>query len=334
MTTVALAEDTVFVSRITRWKKFSKICAALSIFSALAYIGLQGYYFLRVDDPLFIAIIMLNAAIAIGFGFYFERKLYRMLTAFNETDPSERIEPDAAIDSIFHHWFAGWAAVLFSGGLALWVFLLFPWNEHSSIWQAQPLNLALAFFLFCSNLIIGYGLYCIVRFWLLAWVRIERMTLNVLEPTRPDLAMYRDIIGDLVILIAGIATLAVISLPLSQIDLGITTVLFSLAALGTVIGSYLLPMLPMTRKFHQMKNAELHRLERRINRLYKSMMTADDPTSQKAQMEGYVALRDQLKAVKTLPPGGEFSIITSVTVTFMTFLPAIFEWAKWLVTPQ
>lgn len=332
MTTVAPPGGTPFASRLTRWKTISKVCAAASLLSAFAYIGLHFYWFWRVADPLFIAIILFNAGLAIGFGFYFERKLNTMLTAFNETDPTERIEPESAIDTIFHHPFAVPAAMLFSGSIAAWVFLLFPWNPHSGIFQAQPLNVLLALFLFCSNIIVGYGLYCVGRFWLLAWHRIQRMELNVLLPTRPDLAMYRDIIRDLVILIATIATLAVISLPLSQIDPGITTVLFSLIALGVVVASYLLPMLPLTRKFHLAKNAELHRVEQRINTLYEGMLKSDDPTTNKAQMEGYTALRDQIKAVKTLPPGGEFSIFTSIAVSFMTFLPSIIDWATKLVT--
>lgn len=333
MTSAALTTAPT-ASRMTRWRTLSWICGASSLTAGILYIAAQFRLLGHMEDPFFVAIILFNTSIAIGFGFYFERKLTRMLTAFNETDPAEVIPPDQAITNIFDHPYAIPAALLFTAAIAGWVHLLAPWGDHTlDDGIASRLNAYLTLFLFCANFIIGCGLYCITRFWLLSAQRIKRVELNILVPTRPDLALFREIIRDLVILIAVIATLAVLSLPLSQIKVGVTTVLFSLSALAIVIASYLIPMLPMTKKFQQTKNRELHRVERRINAIYQDMIAKDDPTTQKAQLEAYAALRDQLKAVKTLPPGGEFSIVTSATVTFMTFLPSIIEWTRSLVSP-
>ncbi|WP_342078402.1 hypothetical protein [Yoonia sp. SS1-5] len=316
------------------WRLISWISIGTAILVGLAYVAAQIAFFGRVADPLFVFIIALNTCIGAIFGFQFETRLRALIVAFNaqEEDAARKMEIGRAFRNIFNDIFAIPAAICFACFIAGWVYLLAPWAGTGTPDQARALNWLLTVFLFCGNLMIGYGLYCILRFWLLSARRISKIKLNIFNPTRPDIAIYQDITKRIVILVAVVATLAVISLPLSVITVGVTAFLFSLSALATVMATYLVPMLPLTAKFQETRVTELNRVEKHIDAVYEQMVDADDPGAYRGKMDELVALREQVRKIKTLPPGGEFSIFTAVGVSILTFLPTIFEHLLGLVS--
>ncbi len=293
----------------------------------LCYVVLQIYH--RLDgDALFVFIIALNSVIAAIFGYHFEDRLRNLIRNFNaqEDDKAQKMEIGEAFRNIFNHIFAIPFALIFALFISIWVYFLGPWGFTGTSDLTARLNGLLTAFLFSGNVMIGYGLYCIGRFWLLSARRIRKIKLNILNTNRPDIAVYQDIAKRIVILVAVIATLAIASLPLSKMDVGVTAVLFSVCALAIVGATYLVPMLPLTTKFQQARVAEMDRVEKKIDAIYEEMLTADDPTKLRGKMDEYTALREQVRKVKTLPPGGEFSIFTAVGVSLLTFMPSIIEW--------
>lgn len=314
----------------------------------LAYVAAQIFYFgWFVDDPLFVAAIIVNTFVAAAFGFHFDDRLRGLIAAFNDQtqDQAPRIEPDQAFRNIFNHPLAPVYAVGHAASVALWVYLLFPWSPLCPAAPTAepvadlcpsalaaytdpvdlPLDIMLAAFVFCGNLMIGYGVFCIIRFWLLSARRISKVEVNIFNSTRPDLALYQDISRRIVIVVAVVATLAVISLVDSRLNVGTTTILFSLASLTAVAVTYIVPMMPLTTKFQETRFAELDRVESRIEVIYQQMVVAEDPTPLRKTLDEFTALRERVRKVKTLPPGGEFSIFAAFGVSLLTFIPTILQ---------
>jgi len=313
------------------WKVMAAVSVVSTTLLGLVYLAAQIIYLEgRVDDPLFVVVIILNTIVAAGFGFHFDDRLRGLITAFNtyKKDPADHIAPEQAFRNIFNSPFAPLYAVVHAGFVASWVYLLAPWSPMFTLSVAPrdlPLDLLLTAFLFCGNLMIGYGVFCIVRFWLLAARRIAKVELDIFNPTRPDIALYQDISKRIVILVAFVATLAVISLAGSKFDIGTTTILFSLASLTAVAITYLAPMMPLTAKFQETRFAELDRVERRIEALYQQVVTAEDPSPFRKTLDEFTRMREEVRKVKTLPPGGEFSIFAAFGVSLLTFVPTIVQ---------
>jgi len=312
------------------WRVMSLTTGLGTVCVGLYYVILQIYHDVYNEvagDPLFVFIIALNTVIASLFGYHFEERLENLIRAFNEqtADKAQKMVVSDAFRNIFNHLFAIPFAIGFAIFVASWVYFLEPWSLAGNAKLVDQLNWLLTIFLFSGNVMIGYGLYCIARFWWLSARRIKMIKLNIFNTTRPDIAIYQDITKRIVILVAVIATLAIASLPLSKIDVSVTAVLFSVCALGIVFATYLVPMLPLTTKFQETRVAELDRIEKKIDATYEQMIDAKIPAEHRAKMDEYTALREQVRKVKTLPPGGEFSIFTAVGVSLLTFLPTIFE---------
>lgn len=315
------------VRHLGLWRGLSYVTALTTIGLGLIYVGLQIFHDV-VSDPLFVFVIALNTVIASLFGYHFEDRLRNLIRNFNaqEQDEAQKMVIGDAFRSIFNHIFAVPFALCFAGFVASWVHFLAPWGWTSMSVHTAQLNWLLTLFLFCGNVMIGYGLYCIGRFWLLSARRIGKIKLNIFNTTRPDIAVYQDITKRVVILVAVIATLAIASLPLSKIEIGVTAILFSVCALAIVAATYLVPMLPLTAKFQETRVTEMDRVEKQIDATYEQMVEAEDPTTFRDKMDEFTALREQIRKVKTLPPGGEFSIFTAIGVSLLTFLPTIIEW--------
>ncbi len=310
------------------WRLVSIVVFAANLLVGVGYVFAQLRAFGTVEDGLFIFLILLNTAIAGLSGFHFEKRLRNLVTAFNkqDIDEADKMEIGRAFRSIFNTFWAVPYALGHAAFIAVWVYLLAPWSTGiETDPQLGELNVLLTLFLFTGNLMIGYGIFCIGRFWLLAARRIRQIRLDILNTTRPDIAIYQDINKRIVILVAFVATLAILSLPDSKISLGETAMLFSIAALATVAATYLVPMLPLTEKFHETRVEALDEIEKKMHATYAATLAADDPKPLRAKLDEYNALREQVRKVKTLPPGGEFSIFTAFGVSLLTFVPTILE---------
>lgn len=277
-------------------------------------------------DPVFVGLILANTLTGFRFGLFFKSRLVDLIDAFNvvEHENADPIVRETALAQIFEDKLGLAFAVLFSAMIAVPVYLMVPWAAFIDGQDAVHLTNLMAAFLFFANLMVGFGLFCLLRYWQLSARRIRKVKLTILNPSRPDLILFQLMTKMIVVLSATLSCIAITSLVFSVFKLDEMTVLFSIASFTVVLAAYLVPIIPLSAIFRQTKFEELHKVETLIARHYDAQVTRQTPMPD-VDLNALMTYRNEIRAIKTLPPGGEFSIVTAGSVAFVTFLPALFE---------
>ncbi|MEL7099819.1 MAG: hypothetical protein AAGM84_13390 [Pseudomonadota bacterium] len=198
----------------------------------------------------------------------------------------------------------------------VWLMDVLPHAEAS-------LNLWLMAFLYAANVHIGFALSGMAAFWQRSKRAIDRLDLRVLHLSRQDLVALLDLISATVIVTGVVASLAIVSILFSYFDLGAAVILFSLFAFVVVASSYLVPLSPLVLKLRRLKLEALGDVEARIDAAFDAQLTTGTAPD---GLDGLIQVRDELRAVQTFPPNGQFSVSTALLATFLSFLPTLLDY--------
>ncbi len=209
-------------------------------------------------------------------------------------------------------------AVLFAALLPLGVHLM-----DASPWDDPAVNTPLLAFLFAANLMIGVALSALVTFWRESARCIGGLKLRILHVTRPDLVQFLHVVSFTVIIVGAISSAAILSILFSPFTLSEAVLAFSVFALCVVVLSYAAPLWPLVTRLRALKLEELGKVEARIDALYTAQAKSGAPTE---GLEDLLIFRNEIRAIHTFPPNGQFSFSTAASVTFLSFLPTLIDY--------
>jgi hypothetical protein len=292
------------------WKYSAWSTTILSCIAATVYLNKQFEIVGRIEDGIFIGILLFNSFVAGAFGAY----LYSQSLRLFELLPvgQHNSYPPTQIFGSFQNILFGFG---FSTLISASVFLLSPWDN-------QELNVLLCLFLFIVNFQVGMGAGALTLFWRLTGRSVHLMEIRILNLSRPDIVQFLKMISLTVLLVSFLCSAGVLSLLFSKFDLNLAVVAFSLSSLFLVIISYFAPLTPFILKLKTVKLQELDIIEKRIDQCYKSTIKGKELLE---DIEKLLTFRSVIKKIRIIPPNGQFSVLTAFSATFLSFLPTLVQ---------
>ena len=203
------------------------------------------------------------------------------------------------------------------------------------------LNALAALFVFCGNLIIGMAIAAIARFWAVVLGRMAQLDLRILNLSHEPLPALQRANGLIVMASALVASLSIMGLLLSGYAIEQTLAAHTATTLLVVVGTYAVPMLPLTNRLSMLKSEALDHVEARIEahvhhrsgqapRPGGPLEDPDNPgrfhpIETLEPLDVLLETRDLIRSVRVLPPGGQISVSAAAIVTALSFMPAIID---------
>jgi hypothetical protein len=220
--------------------------------------------------------------------------------------------------------------VAFASFIALVVWNVDPWSGQE---LTRNLRAWLCVFLFFNNLVIGAALFAILTFWHVLLRDLDHIEISILNLSSPALCALLKVNSRLVMGAAVVSSLAVCSIPLSSATMNPVTKVFSGFTFAFVVATYAVPILPLSNVLSARKAAALDRIEKLIEahvRIRSGQPPRHDlpiDTDSLPPLSDLIEARDIVAQVRTLPPGGQFSVSAAAIVAFLSFLPTLIDYA-------
>jgi hypothetical protein len=297
----------------------------LTVTMGLIYVFVQWLTQGRVEDRLFIGILLTNSYVAYQFFFYLKESLPRLAYLIRQ-DQGQETEIDW--NDYFSKAFAVAPSLLFGffyGALFGMIGYVMGLEDADAL-----LRLTLSLFLFIHNTLIGICLYSLVIH-LKSCSRIGKVIpVSLWNRNAPAALLYSKINRAIVFVVALISSLAVLSLYFSVFKLTEPVVAFSLACAGLVCITYLLPNMPLTIRLQEKLDNELHRLCWQMDQSYKEIGVSTSPEQKEAAIEHFEQLHTvyiKVRNIKTFPPIGIRTAKTFSYAVLITLLPTVLDFA-------
>ena len=200
-----------------KWILFGKVGIGSSVVLAALYIISQWTHLGTISDAGLIACVMLNAVAVLVFGLHITPHIAEMLDAF----PAAKQPLQVRVDAILNHAWAVPFALLYAAAIGIGSWLADPHSEN------ETLRLLLSLYLFASNLMIGFGLFAILRFWFVFLTTLPSLQIHILNFNRPPLPAILRVNSKIVMITAFVASMSVVAVVLSNFQLAGLTVLHS-----------------------------------------------------------------------------------------------------------
>ncbi len=346
------------------WARFGGIFVGLTLVSGLAYAGAEVLTTCGVRDAILIVMVSLNAIIVYATGYMLAPRLGKMYEHVPETsaDPQRWIAltlasrwalPAAMIWALVvalgFYIFDPWGRQTAPVGEVIKPLLpsLVPMGDpgpQEICLKETPralLNGLGALFIFCGNLIIGMAVAAIVRFWIVVLGKLDLMDLRILNLSHEPLPALQRANSLIVMVCALVASLSMMGLILSGFVISDTLALHVMGTLIVVMAAYAVPILPLSNRLRALKSEALDHVETRIEAHLRDRSglppRVDGPLADPETPGGFRPLdslppldvllesRDLIRAVRTLPPGGQVSVSAAAIVTVLSFMPAVLD---------
>lgn len=305
------------------WVVWGGAATLLGALAALAYAIVEIRVTGGLADAPLIVLVTLNGLIVYRLGASIAKDLGVLFSYMPEAGK----DPQRSVDLLLGNRALVFVGLCFGAFMAIAVWNIDPWTGAE---QPVVMRAWLCIFLFASNLIIGAVLLAIVHFWHILLNELERIEISVINLSSPVLCALLTVNSRLVMGTAVVCSLAVCSVPLSSYTMNPVTKFFSGFALLVVIATYAVPMLPLSNVLSARKAAALDRLERLIEAhvAQRSGLAPPPGTPETLPPLGeLIEARDIVDKVRTLPPGGQFSVSAAAIVAFLSFLPTLIDYA-------
>lgn len=308
------------------WVLWGGATSLMAAVAALAYAVIEHELAGPIADAPLIVLITLNTLIIYRLGCSISKDLGRLFFYM----PKAGQDPQSTVNDLLGSPRILLGGVLFASFVAIVVWNVDPWQSAE---QPEQLRLWLCVFLFCNNLIVGAVLVAIVRFWHVLLRELEEVEISILNLASPFLCALLKVNSRLVMGTALVASLAVCSIPMSDYTMNPVTKVFSGFSLLLVIATYAVPILPLSNVLAARKAEALHRLEKQIDAHVRHRSRQRPKPGMPASVDDLTPLdelieaRDLVTQVRTLPPGGQFSVSAAAVVTFLSFLPTLIDYA-------
>lgn len=200
----------------------------------------------------------------------------------------------------------------------------------------QELNerIFFALFLGAHNILIGMAVYalCMHLYWCFT-VLGENVSVSLWDRSSEDAVAYFKVNRSITFTVAGISALALIGVySFSDICTACSPIfLFTGICLVITAFTYLVPLLPLSRRLRHLKDQELHVIGKQLDCMYKEVVQLDRDT-----LEACETLRKLSKRVEgapTFPPVQGRAYETMVISTVLTQLPNLPAVLKHILGP-
>lgn len=307
----------------------------LTAIVGLIYIFAQWFMLGRVEDRIFIGILLTNSYVAYQFFLYLKESLPRLAeVARQDQTPA----PDIDWNNYFSQVFAVAPSLLF-GLLYGALFGLIVYFLKLAYPDIPSLRLSLSLFLFIHNTLIGMCLYSLVIH-LKCCPRIGKaIPVSLWNRHAPAAVAYYKINRAIVLVVALISCLAVLSLNFSAIQITLPVMIFSLGCFGLVCIAYLLTNMPLTFCLQEKLEEELHVLGCQMDESFKEIQASMSSEQKEAAIEHFEQLHTvyiKVKNIRTFPPIGIRTAKTFSYAVLITLLPTVLDFALeyFTVNPQ
>jgi hypothetical protein len=277
----------------------------------------------KLDDAALIILVTVNALFIYRFGLFIAPSLGLLFEDF----PQAGRNPQATIEHLLGDPKVIPAAIVFALFIAFSVWQINPWRGD------ETLRWVLCGFLFVGNLIAGFVIVAIARFWQAVLGELGNLDLRILNLNRAPLLNLLKINSQIVMATALVSSLAIFSVVLSNYPIDPVIIVFSASALLMVIATYAVPVLPLSNLLAAKKSEELDLIEQMIEARVRGLSGQQLRPDNTFRTEKLPALDDLLKArdlilqVRTLSPGGQISVSAAAIVTFLSLMPTLIDYA-------
>ena len=299
------------------WRGFGAISLVLTC-GMLGVLALHWYDVpTRTGDLVMALFVTINAFIAYGFGIYLKPRVEALFDSF----PSGPDGTSAVLRIFGHPWMIP-AGVLYAAVLAGTTYLVAPWPGDDASWTL------LCLFLFCANLVIGMALSAIVTFWVKYLRELPNIEFRILNLSRPELVTLIRVNSLIVIGTAIVVSLSLVGVVISSLEKDMAVGAFTVFVLIVLVGTYAVPIVPLSERLRALKAEELSRLERIIEghvHGISGVVRKGEEAKARPDIDAVLKARELVKGVSTLPPNGEFSVSAAAIVAFLSFLPTLVD---------
>lgn len=306
-----------------RWVVWGGAATVLGAVIALVYAIVELRITGGLADAPLIVLVTLNGLIVYRLGASIAKDLGLLFFYMPEAGK----DPQRSVDLLLGNRALAFVGLCFGGFMAIAVWNIDPWTSAE---QPVVMRAWLCIFLFANNLLIGAVLLAIVHFWHILLGELERIDFSVLNLSSPVLCALLKVNSRLVMGTAVVCSLAVCSVPLSSYTMNPVTKFFSGFALLVVIATYAVPIVPLSNVLSARKAEALDRLERLIEahvRQRSGLGPRPGTPESLPPLGDLIEVRDIVDKVRTLPPGGQFSVSAAAIVAFLSFLPTLIDYA-------
>ncbi|WP_135505959.1 hypothetical protein [Roseovarius aestuariivivens] len=325
------------------WRGAGAAAVAAAVVMALVYGWIEYELTGRLADGWLIGLVTLNTVIVYRFGLHIVSKLYDLARVLPPKGAEAR-PPDGGelTEDILGHplmpLFGLGYGVLFWFGMTY----LAPWTCTGET-PPEPCDAALgpwlSWFIGTANIMIGMGLFAVLRFWLALRATIPAFPVRILNLSRAPILELVRVNAEVVMTTAAVTCVAILGLVLADYNMNSIGLGFAIFAFAVVLLTYALPMVPLSNRLARAKAEELDQIERLIDaRVRRDTHQAPrridpgDPDCLRTDkdlpdLETLTRARDMILSVRTLPPGGQVSVSAAGIVTFLSFLPSLIDYA-------
>lgn len=312
------------------WREFGLICCLLTLGMGASYLYHQWQHvaaetpdptarlWALTDAPL-VLFVVLNAFLVWGIGLYLARNLAELLHHLPPRGKVAGLSLQARVNRILAHP----PAVLCGVG---WGIAIAIAAQALIEWPPGPLRTGLTLLLFCGNLMIGFAVWAIGRYWIGFLRELPHVAFDVVNLSREPLPAFLRFNSRVVLVAAAVGCLSILGLALSRYQSTPPVILFSVYAFTIVGLAYAVPIIPLSNLLQRKKLEALERIDAEIAR---HVAAATDPGIDEADLRPLPKLKEArqiVAAVQTLPPGGQVSVSATAFVTGLSFLPAAVQW--------
>lgn len=310
----------------SRFTTLIGIFSLIGVLTGIVYTIYQTLLIGNVTDPFFIGLLSANNFIIWRGASYFRESLVKELNdkadSSNVKDFSKIINYSKSITNI-------WKGIIF--GLVFGtIFLMAPFL-YKIIWPDYfHLKIVLALFLFFSNISCGLGLFMLWNIINLMRKMAENIQITIWKYS-PLAHLIMDLGRKMALSVAIISLFAILSIHFSQFKGHvISTIAFSAWSLLISSATYVLPLVPLSRKRRKHKNSVLFYLSSKLDNRYQQIKSVLDSTGKDINDEvsdffKLLELRKQIIKMRVFPPDGSQPVQTAAWVGFLTFMPSIIE---------
>ena len=319
------------------WREFGLISCLLTLGMAGAYLYDQ-WRLLAADipDPVaraaalrdvpLVVFVSLNACVVYGVGLYLARNLAELLYHLPPRGAIADLDLQARVNRILAHPPAVICGVLWGAAIALAAQTLIEWPQGSA------LRTGLSLFLFCGNLMIGFAVWAIGRYWVGFLRELPHVPLNVLNLAREPVPAFLRFNSRVVLVAATVGCLSILGLALSNYASTPPVIFFSVYAFLAVGLAYAVPIVPLSNLLLRKKVEELEKIDAQIA-LHVAAATDPDLDADSLPPLGPLQqARGIVEKVQTLPPGGQISVSATAFVTGLSFLPAAVQYISQMMS--
>ena len=313
------------------WREFGFITCLLTIGLGGAYLYLQWHVnaevfpdpamrLLTLKDVPLVIFVSLNAWAVYGVGLYLARNLAELLYYLPPRGALAELSLQDRVNRILAHPPAVLCGIIWGVAISLGAQTLIDPNA------TPPLRTGISLFLFAGNLMIGFAVWAILRYWTGFLRELPHVELSIVNLSREPVPAFLRFNSRVVLVAAIVGCLSILGLALSDYKTSAPVVLFSVYAFLIVGLTYAVPIVPLSNLLLRKKVEELDKIDGQIA-LHVAAATDKTIDAEKLPDLGDLQkARAIVTGIKTLPPGGQISVSATAFVTGLSFLPAAVKW--------